>query len=216
MSYNFQLMVKPYLVGITGGSGTGKTYFLNKLLEYVGSKNVTLISQDNYYKPKNEQPKDANGIENFDSPESIDSDQFAKDISSLIEGKTVEKQEYTYNNPNKKPKTFIFKPNPVIIIEGIFVFHFKKIDQLFDLKIFIDAKPVLKLKRRILRDNVERGYTLEDVLYRYEKHVMPSYERYIEQHKHLADFTIYNNREHIINAVDVIGTFLKVKQGGLQ
>ncbi|WP_026210266.1 uridine kinase family protein [Flexithrix dorotheae] len=203
-------MMHPFLIGITGGSGSGKTYFLNKLLERVGKETVTLLSQDNYYRPMHLQKKDENGVENFDLPESIDDKWFAEDIAKLKAGKTIQLKEYTFNNPVVQPKTLVFKPSPVIIVEGIFVLHYPEVARQIDLKLFIEAKDMIKIKRRILRDNEERGYDLHDVLYRYEHHVMPAYEKYIGIHKRDADIVIYNDQK-VNKALDVMETFIKSK-----
>ena len=203
-------MKTPYLIGITGGSGSGKTYFLNKLMNAFSEEEVCLISQDNYYKERHLQPLDDKGIQNFDMPKSIDKKHFYKDIQSLRIGNVVEKKEYTFNNDAVKAKTLIFKPAPVIIVEGIFVFHYKKISEMLDLKVFLDAEDHLKIKRRIIRDNKERGYDLEDVLYRYERHVAPTYKKYIAPYKSHCDIVIPNNAG-IDNAVEVMIAFLKSK-----
>ena len=128
-------MSKPFVVGITGCSGSGKTYFLKKILEYFSKDEICLISQDNYYNPRNQQPVDQNGIKNFDTPDSIDIEGFIQDIIRLIDGVTVRRPEYTYNNPAKKPGIITLNPTPIILAEGIFVFSFKKLSRLFDLKI---------------------------------------------------------------------------------
>ena len=200
----------PYLIGVTGGSGSGKTYFLERILEKVGQDCVTLISQDNYYRKIEDQPIDDNGIENFDLPESIDHELFGKDIALLRSGKEVKVLEYTFNKPDVIPKTLVFKPNPIVIVEGIFVLHYPEVAQQIDLKLFVDAKDHIKIKRRILRDKVERGYDLEDVLYRYEKHVMPSYEQFIASHKREADLIICNDHR-MDRALEVMTSFIKCK-----
>ncbi|WP_194776013.1 uridine kinase [Pararhodonellum marinum] len=203
-------MNKPYIVGITGGSASGKTLFLEKLLNSFESSQICLISQDNYYKARHLQPIDDKGVHNFDTPHSIDFEQYAEDIRQIQKGKTITRQEYTFNNPNKTPKILSFSPAPVVVVEGIFVLYYPELADLLDLKIFIDAKDYIKLKRRIVRDKVERGYDLDDVLYRYEKHVMPTYEKYIEPFKHDADIIIPNNRS-FEKALEVIKTYLKAK-----
>lgn len=201
-------MVKPYIIGITGGSGSGKTHFLNGLMGALVPDQVCFICQDNYYKLRNEQETDSNGVQNFDKPEAIDHEAFARDIRALQNGKAVERLEYTFNNEAKKPKMLVFEPKPVVIIEGIFVMYFPEIAKLLDLKVFIEADDFLKLKRRIIRDNKERGYDLEDVLYRYEHHVMPAYERYINPLKKYADFIIPNHY-HFDRALQVLITFIR-------
>jgi len=203
-------MKKPYIVGITGGSASGKTLFLDKLLHAFDERQVCLISQDNYYKPRNLQPLDNKGIYNFDTPHSIDFEEYAGDIRKIQAGETVFRQEYTFNNPNKTPKILEFKPAPVVVVEGIFVLYYPELANLLDLKVFIDAKEYIKLKRRIVRDKVERGYDLDDVLYRYEMHVMPTYEKYIEPFKHDADLIVPNNRG-FEKALEVLKSFLKGK-----
>ena len=164
-------MTKPYIIGITGGSGSGKTYFLKELLKEFGEEEICLVSQDNYYKPRDKQPVDKQGVKNFDLPESIDEQRMFRDIEHLKSGKEVTIKEYTFNNPQAKSSTLIFKPAPIIIVEGLMVFYWQEIRSIVDLSIFIEAEDLIKVKRRIIRDARERGYDLEDVLYRYQYHV---------------------------------------------
>lgn len=207
-------MRKPYTIGITGGSGSGKTFFLKALAEQFSDQEICMISQDNYYHPRTIQKADENGITNFDLPESIDHQQFHQDILQLKKGKTLTKKEYTFNNPNQVPKTLTFKPAPVLIIEGLFVQYFPEIEQQLDLKIFIEAKDYVKLSRRIRRDSDERGYDLNDVLYRYHHHVMPVYESHIEPLKHNADIIIPNN-SHFQRALEILILGIRAKLGVL-
>lgn len=203
-------MKKPFIVGITGGSASGKTYFLNSLMGAFSDDEICLISQDHYYRPRNEVPVDENGVHNFDLPIAINHRSYAEHIIQLREGKPVEKLEYTFNNPNIIPQMLTFRPTPIIVVEGIFVFYFKEISELLDLKIYIDAKEHIKLKRRIIRDQVERGYDLTDVLYRWENHVFPTYEQFIKPSKADADLIIPNNR-HFHRGLEVVKSFLKTK-----
>ena len=145
--------MNPFIVGITGGSGSGKTLFLKKLMESFSTSEVCLISQDNYYFPRDQQPKDENDVTNFDLPESIDFDNYFNDINHLKNGESVRRKEYTFNNPTAVPEELIFNPAPVIVVEGIFVFSEKRLSDLLDLKVYIDTKEHIKLKRRIIRDN---------------------------------------------------------------
>ncbi len=199
-----------YLIGISGGSASGKTKFLNQLIDKFNPEDVCLISQDNYYIDRDDQPIDENGIQNFDLPESINASEFAEDIAKIKSGKGFSRLEYTFNNPAVTPKQLTFTPAPIVIIEGLFVMHFTEVNKLLDLKLFIDAKDHIRLKRRIIRDNTERGYDLEDVLYRFENHVMPTYDRYLEPLKHDADLIIPNN-SHFENALEVLSGFLHAR-----
>jgi uridine kinase len=107
----------------------------------------------------------------------------------------VTREEYTFNNDGADPKILVFNPAPVIIVEGLFVFHYKKINALLDLRIFLHAKENLKVIRRIRRDQVERNYPIDVVLYRYEHHVMPNFEKYVAPHIEHADLVINNNKD---------------------
>ncbi len=205
-------MVKPFIVGITGGSASGKTLFLERLLSTFEEGEVCLISQDNYYKPRHLQPIDSLGIHNFDTPHSIDFEEYASDIRKIQAGETVQREEYTFNNAAKKSKILTFNAAPVVVVEGIFVLYYPELADLLDLKIFIDAKDHIKLKRRIIRDKVERGYDLDDVLYRYEMHVMPTYEKYIKPFKNDADLIVPNNH-NFDKALEVIRIYLRARSG---
>jgi uridine kinase len=204
------MIKRPFIVGITGGSASGKTYFVNNLINSFSSEQICLISQDNYYRSRQEVPVDENGIHNFDLPRAIDHEQYAHHIFELREGRPVQQLEYTFNNPNVVPKMLTFKPTPIIVVEGIFVFYFKEVANLLDLKIFIDAKEHIKLKRRIIRDQVERGYDLTDVLYRWENHVFPTYEQFIKPSKVEADLVIPNNK-NFEKGLDVVKAYLSKK-----
>ena len=160
--------------------------------------------------PREQQQLDEKGIINFDLLDSIDHQLFADDINKLILGHPLVKQKYLFNNPLAKAEQFTVHPAPVILIEGLFVFHLEKIRDLMDLRIFIHANDELKIQRRIKRDAEERNYPLEDVLYRYENHVLPSYKAYIEPHKEDAHLVV-NNNDNYEQAYQVLHSFLKNK-----
>jgi uridine kinase len=185
--------MKPYVVGISGGSASGKSSFLRHLREMLPENSVCIVSQDNYYLPLHLQHADDNNVVNFDLPESIDRKGFYKDMERLMNGDIVEIQEYTFNNKERQPQTIVLTPAPVIVMEGLYIFHYEEIKRSLDLKVYIDARDDVKLQRRLLRDRTERGYPEETVLYQWHHHVMPSYQRYLRPHRDDADIIITNN-----------------------
>lgn len=203
-------MQKSYTIGITGGSGSGKTFFIKSLASRFSADEICLLSQDHYYKPLNLQITDEQGVQNFDLPSAIERERFHQDILKLKNGEVIRIPEYTFNNPKVTKQLLEFKPAPIIIVEGLFVQYFEEIAAELDLKIFIEVKDYIKLGRRIIRDNDERGYDIHDVLYRYQHHVMPVYEKLIKPLKHHTDLIIPNN-DDFEKAVDIIALALKGK-----
>ena len=202
--------MRPFIIGICGGSGSGKTTFIRRIRERFPESDVCIVSQDDYYRPREEQQSDDHGITNFDLPKAIDKKSMYRDLKRLMAGETVEREEYTFNNANAQAKVITFQPAPVIIVEGLFVFHYKKIAPLFDLKVFINAKDNLKVIRRIVRDQLERNYPLDDVLYRYQYHVLPAYERFIQPYRDESDVVVNNNKD-FERGLAVVGGFIADK-----
>ncbi len=196
------------LIGISGGSGSGKTSFIKDLKASFTEKEICFLSQDDYYIPREDQKIDENGIRNFDLPESIDQESFVEDILRIKNGEQIQRKEYVFNNELAVPKMLTFSPAPIIIVEGLFVFSYKRLWDLLELKILIDTKENIKVIRRIKRDGIERNYPLDDVLYRYEHHVLPSYEKHIQPFKNEVDLVI-NNNDNYNNGLAVVVAFLK-------
>ncbi len=194
---------KPYLVGITGGSASGKTAFIENLRHHFLPQELCLISQDNYYKSTEEQPRDAEGQINYDLPECIDVDRFAKDLNTLHEGEQVLQQEYLFQVEHGKPKEIRLLPAPILVVEGLFIFHFHEIFDQLDLRVFIEADDHIKLNRRIQRDTKERGVPESQVYYQWDNHVKPAYEKYLLPYKDSADI-IVNNNKHFLTSLEVI------------
>jgi uridine kinase len=140
-----------FLIGIAGGSGSGKTSFLRELMNHFTADDVALVSQDNYYEPKEKQHVDENGQHNFDMPTSINRTHFHDDMMRLVNGDSIEKLEYNFNNPAWEPQKVIVNPAPVIIMEGLFVFHYEEIWNQLDYKVYIDVHHEERLQRRIQR-----------------------------------------------------------------
>lgn len=188
-----QMGKQHYVVGIAGGSASGKTSFLNRLKDNLPEGSVSIISQDNYYKPKAEQERDENGEVNFDLPTSIDKDAFFQDIKQLLDGKAISFQEYTFNNESQESKTVVIESAPILVVEGLFVFHYPEIRHLLDLRVYLDVREELKLERRIKRDRDERGYPESVVRYQWEHHVLPSFKKFLKPYRDDSHLIITNN-----------------------
>lgn len=204
---------KPFVIGIAGGSGSGKTFFLKCFLNHFKDNEVCLVSQDDYYfRVAHNMTAEENKLYNFDEPGTIDNELFLRDISKLIHGETVFQKEYTFNNPNAEPRLLEIKPAPIVIVEGLFILHFKEISELLDLKIFIDTDEEIALQRRLKRDLIERGYPEADVIYKWNNHVVPAYNTYLLPYKDECDEVITNNThiaEDIIKVTDEISCRLR-------
>lgn len=183
----------PVIVGIVGGSGSGKTFFLHTFLHHFKTDEITLVSQDDYYIPAGDMTPEENKLYNFDLPRTIDDQQFLLDIKKLMNGEVVYKKEYNFNNPLAVTKILAIHPAPIIIVEGLFILHFTEINQLINYRIFIEADEEVALQRRIQRDGIERGYPEGDVRYKWHHHVIPAYKEYLLPYKDTCDQVIFNN-----------------------
>jgi len=204
---------RPFIIGIAGGSGSGKTFFLKCFLEHFTAGEVCLVSQDDYYYPVAAgMTKEEIALYNFDLPKTINNGQLIADINLLINGHTVYKEEYTFNNLDVVPQILEIKPAPILIVEGLFIFHFKEIAEKLDLKIFIEAEEQVALSRRLKRDLEERGYSHEDVMYRWENHVMPAYNEFLLPYRDECHQIIVNNTQiadEIVAVTEVISEELR-------
>jgi uridine kinase len=194
---------KPYLVGITGGSAMGKTHFLNSLKKLFSTDELCVISQDNYYKLAYEHILDEEGNINFDLPECIDLNAFAKDLEKLHNNETIFRNEYLFQHENQVGPILTFKPAPIIVCEGLFIFYSEAIRKQFDLKIFIQADESIALNRRLKRDSAERNIPIDYIHYQWKNHVMPAYQKFLLPFMPQADI-IVNNNEHFENSLNVL------------
>ncbi|GAB1449930.1 MAG: uridine kinase [Bacteroidetes bacterium] len=199
---------KPYLIGITGGSASGKTHFLKSLRSLFSEQEVCIISQDNYYKHAHDHQRDENGHINFDLPECVDLHEFALDIARLGRGEVVTREEYLFQHVNQKGRMLTFNPAPVIICEGLFIFYEPEIFDQFHLKIFINADEEIALKRRLVRDVAERNIEEDFVLYQWKHHVMPSYRQFLLPFMAQADL-IVNNNVHFGHSLGVLSDHIR-------
>ncbi len=181
------------IIGLGGGSASGKTTFVSRLRQEFPESELCIISQDHYYKALSEQIRDDQGEINFDHPNGIDFKRLRKDIRSLMAGKPVRIVEYTFNNPAVFPKEIVYEPAPVVMIEGLFAFADTYLRKMYDYKWFIDTSEEIAFQRRLSRDVKERGMSELEVRYQWTNHVLPAYQAYLYPHKSSADLLISNN-----------------------
>ena len=185
---------RPYIVGLAGGSASGKSLLIEKLFDCCAGF-VTVISLDDFYKPIEEQEVDAQGVVNFDLPQSINRSYFEECVTNLCSGQDVVIDEYHFNNPERtKTNQKTLKTNPIILVEGLFVFHFQEIWGLLDLSIFVHADDQIRYRRRKKRDITERGIPLKMIDYQWNNHVVPAYEQYLKPFRDKVDLVINNNK----------------------
>lgn len=179
------------IIGISGGSGAGKTY-LSSYLKQIYKEELSIVSLDCYYKDHSDIPMEERAKVNYDAPEAYDSELIGKQFKEIKQGKSVYLPTYDFATHTRTNKVTEFTPKKIIIIEGIMVFQMKQLLPLLDLKFFVDAKADRRLARRITRDITERGRDLASVLKQYFETVRPMHDLYIEPCKSMCDF-IYNN-----------------------
>lgn len=184
------------LIGIAGGTGSGKTTLADKLVDSFGSQEVTVIRQDNYYKRHDDMDYEQRTRLNYDHPDAFDSDLFYEHIIALKQGKTVEIPVYDYTIHNRSEETILINPTPVIVLEGIMLFVEKELCDLMDIKVFVDTDADVRILRRIVRDVKERGRSLESVIGQYLTTVKPMHEQFVEPSKRRADIIVPEGGEN--------------------
>ncbi len=198
------------IIGIAGGTGSGKTTVVNQIVEELPENEVGVISQDSYYNDLSDLSKEERGQVNFDHPNSIDFDLLIKHLELLRQGETIEKPIYSFVEETRLEETISVHPRKVMIVEGILVLSNPKLREMFDIKIYVHADSDERLIRRLQRDIRERGHDLEKVLYRYQNAVKPMHEQFIEPSKEFADLIIPNNHYNTV-AVDMVRTIINDK-----
>ncbi|MDH2208102.1 MULTISPECIES: uridine kinase [Empedobacter] len=202
---------KMLVIGIAGGTGSGKTTVVNNILRDLNAESVIVISQDNYYKDHPELSFDERSKINFDHPRSIDFELLKEHVALLKNGVSIEQPVYSFITHSRKEETILTHPQSVIIVEGILVLTDPDLRDLFDVKIFVHADSDERLIRRVRRDIQERGRDLDEVLTRYQKTLKPMHQQFIEPSKNYADIIIPNMKKKNSVAIKVLSTVIKEK-----
>ena len=202
------------IIGIYGGTGSGKTTIVNMIASHFSSNDIEIISQDSYYKDNSDISYEDRCKLNFDHPDAIDFNLLHKHLKNLRKGETVEQPIYDFKIHNRLKKTIQIKPKKILILEGILIMCHAEIRSIFDLKIFINANSKTRMERRIKRDIAERGRTRDEVLKRYIETLKPMHEKFIEPTKIYANYIIenqFNNKLNIDELLEKMKLYLDEK-----
>lgn len=197
------------IVGIAGGSASGKTTVVNKIKEFFGD-NITVIGHDNYYKAHNDMSYEERTHLNYDHPNAFDTERMIEDVKHIKMGEDVEIPVYDYGNHNRSDKTVRISPQRVVVLEGILLLYDAALRDLMDVKIYVDAPADERLVRRIRRDMVERDRSLHSVLSQYQDTVRPMHEQFVEPTKAYADIIIPRGGENHVG-ISILKSFLEQK-----
>lgn len=200
---------RPMIVGIAGGSGSGKTTFVARLSQIVGKDQVSVIHHDSYYRDRSEiSPEERSGI-NYDHPDALETDLLIEHLDNILAGNNIQVPIYDFNTHCRKPGSHPISPRPLIIVEGILVLALPELARYFDLKIFIDLDPDLLLVRRIRRDMSERGRSAEESIRQYSASTRPMLHQFVLPSKKKAHFVLSGKDQLEETAVKVLGAGIK-------
>lgn len=188
--------MKPVIIGIAGGTGSGKSTFTNRLKKAFGDS-ISVLYHDNYYKAHDELPFEERKLLNYDHPDAFDSDLLVHDIMELKEGRSIVSPTYDYTIHNRAKETVLVEPRKVILIEGILTLYDPRLRDLMDIKIFVDADADERILRRVIRDTKERGRDIENIVDQYLTTVKPMHYLYVEPTKRLADIVVNSGKNPI-------------------
>ena len=195
------------IIGIAGGTGSGKTTVVNQIINQLPADEVCVISQDSYYTATDNLSYEARTKINFDHPRAIDFDLLVDHLTQLKEDKIIEQPVYSFVTHNRTKDTIKTHPRKVVIVEGILIFNSTELRDLCDIKIFVHADADERLIRRVRRDITERGRDVEEVLSRYQSTLKPMHQQFIEPTKNYADIIIPNDRYNTV-AIDIVKTVI--------
>ncbi len=199
------------VIGIAGGTGSGKTTVVNNILKNLNTESVIVISQDNYYKNNEHLSFEERSKVNFDHPRSIDFELLVEHLKQLKNGQSIDQPIYSFLTHSRTEDTILTHPKDVIIVEGILVLTDPDLRDLFDVKIFVHADSDERLIRRIRRDIQDRGRDLDEVLNRYQKTLKPMHQQFIEPSKNFADIIIPNMKKKNEVAIKLLSSVIKEK-----
>lgn len=200
--------MNPLIIGVAGGSGSGKTTVVKHIINTIGKENILLLQHDSYYRDLKHLPFEERTEQNFDHPSSLETELMIRHIKALNEGYQVEVPIYDFTKHIRKEETRLAEPKKIILVDGILIFTEKELRQLMNIKLYVDTDDDIRLLRRIQRDIVERDRQLENVLTQYEKHVRPMHLEFVEPTKRYADIIIPRGGENQV-ALDMVNALIQ-------
>ncbi|MFO8028297.1 MAG: uridine kinase [Cyclonatronaceae bacterium] len=189
-------MEKPLIIGVAGGSGSGKTTVIQHICKTIGEDNLSLIAHDAYYRDLKHLSFEERARQNFDHPASLETELLIRHIRALASGYSVDCPIYDFSNHVRKDETLTITPKKIILVDGILIFYEKQLRKLMNIKLFVDTDDDVRLLRRLRRDITERGRSIEGVLDQYEKFVRPMHLEFVEPTKRYADIIIPHGGEN--------------------
>ncbi|WP_349641143.1 uridine kinase [Eupransor demetentiae] len=194
---------KPLLIGITGGSGSGKTTVSRALMTRLADHKTVLLQQDSYYRDQSDKPWSERVKTNYDHPDSLETDLFVSDLKKLIRYEAIDVPVYDYERHTRSAETVHVEPADVIIVDGVLLFNDSEVRKLLDLKVYVDTDDDIRFIRRLQRDTTERGRTVDGVIEQYLATVKPMHNQFVEPTKRYADIIVPEGGENFV-AIDML------------
>lgn len=201
-------MKKPILIGITGGTGSGKSSIADAIYSSFSNECIAMIQQDMYYKDQSNLSMEERVKTNYDHPRAFDNDLLIKHLSDLINGIAIDKPIYDFSNHNRAKETVRVEPRDIIIVEGILVLEDERLRELLDIKVYVDTDADIRILRRLVRDINERGRTVDSVISQYLDVVRPMHMQFTEPTKRYADIIVPEGGQNKV-AIDILVTKIK-------
>ncbi|MCH8487886.1 MAG: uridine kinase [Candidatus Cyclonatronum sp.] len=202
--------MKPFVIGVAGGSGSGKTTVVSHIINAVGSENLVLLQHDSYYRDLKHLTFEQRVKQNYDHPAALETELMIRHVNALLNGYSIKCPIYDFKNHVRSENYSTYTPKPIILVDGILIFYERELRELMNIKIFVDTDDDLRLLRRLKRDINDRGRSVDSVLNQYEQFVRPMHLEFVEPSKRYADIIIPHGGQNKV-ALDILNSFISEK-----